>query len=71
MSMSPAIQNLLETFNADIGMACKDGAEMHELVGIAGAITESLLRAVTPKDRLRCWVAITTIMDRKFNNGEI
>lgn len=69
--MSPAVQNLLETFNADIAEACKDGIDMAELTGLAGAISESLLQAITPEHRLKCWIAVTTIMDRKFKSGAL
>lgn len=69
--LSPAIKNLLETFNADVAMATKDGAQYDELIGIAGAITESILKTMVKSERKRHWDAMVGIMERRFQSGVI
>lgn len=66
-----AIDNLHELINADLAQACNDGVQADELMGLAGAISESFLRAITPKDRLTHWNAVVRIMNRKFEQGKL
>lgn len=67
----PQIINLLETFNADIAMASKDGIRLDELMSIAGSITESILKHISPIERQRCWNTLVKLMERRFEKGDL
>lgn len=67
--MSPAIQVLLENYRADIAVACENGLELDELIGLCGVITEKALSAFPHKERREAWAVMKNVMDRKFMEG--
>jgi hypothetical protein len=67
----PQIINLLESFNADIAMASKDGIRLDELMSIVGSITEVILKNINPIERRRCWDTLVKLMERRFERGDL